>query len=162
MAYTFRKSINGFHKDDVMAYIAHMNAQHEAKVSQLTSDLQAARSAAPDNEALTQRIRELETQLEQAAATAPKEEGWVEAELAAYRRAESAERHARERVAQLMDLANGLTADASLQLEQTAAHLDELTRQAQQAVAALGTALEESQGILQEVTRSISSLGTED
>jgi cell division septum initiation protein DivIVA len=165
--YVFRKSISGFHRDDVMAYIAHINAQHDTQVSQLRADLLSAQASAQEADALRQRIAELEAQLasqEEAPAVAeevpeaPKPENWVEAELAAYRRAESAERRARERISQMYDLANGLTADASVRLEEANAALEELAKQAEESVAALQAALQQSRGVLREVASGISSL----
>ena len=146
--YVFRKSISGFHRDDVMAYIAHINAQHDTQVSQLRADLLSAQASAQEADALRQRIAELEAQLA----------SWVEAELAAYRRAESAERRARERISQMYDLANGLTADASVRLEEANAALEELAKQAEESVAALQAALQQSRGVLREVASGISSL----
>lgn len=168
--YVFRKSINGFHRDDVMAYIAHMNAQHESQLSQLRADLRSAQASALEVEDLREQVFLLEQQLaaqEEAAPAepveeAPKPENWVEAELAAYRRAESAERRARERISQMYDLANGLTADASVRLEEASSSLEALTAQAEQAVAALQAALQQSRGILQEVTAGISTMKTQE
>ena len=73
--------------------------------------------------------------------------GWNE-ELNAYRRAESAERRAMDRVNQMYDKANGALADASVRLEENAERLSDLAMTVQKDLDALRTALGESRTTL--------------
>ena len=70
---TFRTSLSGFNREDVVRYIEFLNAQHAAEISQLNSELAflrnkadqepSAETAAPENGDLIEqqaaRIREL-------------------------------------------------------------------------------------------------------
>ena len=163
-SYTFRKSIKGFNRDDVVAYIAHIQSQYESTIHQLQAD----------NAALSSQLEEAKAQLEEISAQlevlqaqpvveeapaeeAPKPENWIEAELNAYRRAESAERRARERVTALYDTANGLTADAIVRIQESAQSLEELTNAADVALTNLQQALFGSKDVLQSVVSGLES-----
>lgn len=68
---------------------------------------------------------------------------WAE-ELNAYRRAESCERRARERVNQMYDQANGALAEASVRVEQTAGQISQLAAKVEADVALLLKAMADS------------------
>ena len=148
----FRSSLNGFNREDVVHYIEYLNTKHSAEINQLNSELdylrkQAQTSAAPSadqDETIAQqaaRIRELYdrcAQLEQEleAAKAEKEaavpevtpvKSCAEEELEAYRRAERAERYARERAELLCRQANGALADATVKVDDAAQQVSEMT-----------------------------------
>ena len=120
----FRTAIRGFHRQDVVQYIELINSRHSAQVAQLNTQLMTARedlaqvTAAPaqDSELLAQleaanaRIAELEAKL----AAIPEKTG---DELEAYRRAERAERMAKERAQQLTEQMHGVLADATCRME---------------------------------------------
>lgn len=72
---------------------------------------------------------------------------WTE-ELNAYRRAESAERRARERVNQMYDRANGALAEASVRMEHTADQITALVGKVQSDLEQLHQAMEESENTL--------------
>lgn len=134
----FRSAIGGFHRQDVVQYIEYLNNNHNAKVTQLNSQIQSltqelaqAKSAPagedlrPELDAALARIAELEAQLAAAGeAAAPKD-----TELEAYRRAERAERKAQERAAQIFAKANAALADATVKAEAASARMEELARQ---------------------------------
>ena len=123
----FRTAFRGFHRQDVVQYIEYINNRHNAQVNQLKTQLQTAReelsqfqtnSSAQDNadcadlqarldEALS-RCAQLEAQL----ATSSEK-----TELEAYRRAERAERLAKERADQLSAQINAVLADAATRVE---------------------------------------------
>lgn len=127
----FRSALGGFNRQDVVQYIELINTRHNAQVAQLKTQLQTAReelaqfSAAPapaddlqeQLDAALARITELEAQL---AAASQKSND----ELEAYRRAERAERLAKERADQLTAQINAVLAEATTRVEAVS---DELT-----------------------------------
>ena len=143
----FRSAFNGFNREDVVHYIEFLNSKHAADLNQLNAELeylrnkQAEQPAQPDpDDVLEQqaaRIRELfdrcaalEQELEAAKAENAKlaqqiqqqdsGRNRIEDELEAYRRAERAERHARERADSLYHQANGALADATVKVDEAA------------------------------------------
>ena len=133
----FRTSLRGFNREDVVSYIEYINNQHNAQVAQLNTQLQNANEALaralsqPKSDELEEklqaaeaRIQELEALLSQQ--TAPEKTG---DELEAYRRAERAERSARERAAQIHEQANAVLADVTVRTEEAAAAMQALIGQ---------------------------------
>ena len=101
--YSFRTAVGGFHKGDVTDYIAKTARAYEAQVAELEKRLESLQA---ENDRLRQQL------LEQSDAVLPEEEpvtpaepeqvpGIQAQELAAYRRAEAAERMAARRVRKL-------------------------------------------------------------
>ena len=156
----FRSSLGGFNREDVVHYIEYMNNQHNAEREQLNTQLQLAReelaeAKAQDSselqaqlDAANETIADLEAQLSAALArcaeletVAPAAEEapatTAEDELEAYRRAERAERMARDRATQIYNQANAALADATITVEtvsdQLAAITDQLSEQSQAA-----------------------------
>ena len=135
-AQQFRSAFNGFNREDVVHYIEYLNNQHRSQVEQLNSQLQAANAkAANQEEAEALRIQldetlakcaQLEEQLAQQTAAA---EADTARELEAYRRAERAERIARERAQQIYDQANAVLADAAVKAESASAHIGSIADQ---------------------------------
>ena len=115
----------------------------EAACARANEELTAANSAA----------EELRRELDNAKKTAPQPRSadsagrWTE-ELNAYRRAESAERRARERVNQMYDKANGALAEASIRVEHTAAQVAELVVKVESDLDLLRRAIGDSENIL--------------
>lgn len=152
----FRSALGGFNRQDVVQYIEYMNNKHNSQIEQLNTQLQTAREALAqaqkvDNseliaqlEAANKRCAELEAQLEANGLAAPV----AGDELEAYRRAERAERLARDRAAQIYAQANAALADATVKVEtisdnmsaisqQISAHLQASKQQLQEAVATM-------------------------
>lgn len=133
----FRSALGGFNREDVVRYIEYMNNKHNAELAQLNTQLQTAREAlaqarAEDNsglkaqlEAAQARCAELEGQLAQQGTPVVKSGD----ELEAYRRAERAERLARDRAAQIYAQANAALADATVKVEAVS---DSMTSMAEQ------------------------------
>lgn len=117
----------------------------EQEQSEKTARIQAMEQAQFEKDA---RIRELEQLLESRPAAAPAQPApWAE-ELNAYRRAESVERRARERVNQMVDRANGALADASVRLEESTAEIARITQKVRADLELLQAAVGESQTAL--------------
>lgn len=153
----FRSALNGFNREDVVRYIEFINNQHNSQVNQLHTeiqtlyaqldDLRACGAAQEDfaaqleevtaqNTALTAELEELRARLEQ-----EKNRPKTTSELEAYRRAERAERIAKERVSQLYAQANGLLADATVKADNAVAQIGTLTEEVCTKLTALQCAL---------------------
>ena len=117
----FRSAFNGFNREDVVRYIELLNNQHANAISQLNSQLQTAQAQTADPalqeklSAAEARCAQLEAELEELKNAAPVKT--TDQELEAYRRAESAERVARERAQQIYAQANAVLADVTLKVE---------------------------------------------
>lgn len=143
---TFRSSFNGFNRDDVVRYLEYINAKHAAELNQLRSELEFLRSKeapAPieevcDNSEIVEQqaarirelfdrckaqeatIAELTARLENAPVAVAAPQTNPEQELEAYRRAERAERVARERAEVVYHQANAVLADATAKVDEAA------------------------------------------
>lgn len=131
----FRASFNGFNRDDVVNYISYMTAKHENQINELRTQAQELRQElercqvprAQDDqleqlraelEQTKAQLAEKEQQLQQLLSSPQEETGSTrEQELEAYRRAESSERRAMERVNQMFDQANGVLGELVSQLQ---------------------------------------------
>ena len=132
---TFRTAFSGFNREDVVRYIEYMNNKHNAEIEQLNTQLQTAKEelAKVDNTELIAklaaaeaRIVELEAQLAEGAQAAAVVAG---DELETYRRAERAERLARDRAALIYAQANAALADATVKVEAISDDMNDLTEQ---------------------------------
>lgn len=85
---------------------------------------------------------------------------WSE-ELNAYRRAESAERRARERVNQMYDRANGALADASVRVEQTAGEIATLAAKVEADLSLLHQAIAGSEQLLADTAVALGAIRPE-
>lgn len=142
----FRTSLAGFNKDDVVRYIEYINNKHSSELEQLKTQLkntkdalakadntelkaklEAAEARCAELEIFEARCAELEAQLAAGtpapAAPAPGDE------LEAYRRAERAERLARERASQIYAQANAVLADATVKVEAISDSMGDLYQQ---------------------------------
>ena len=138
---TFRSALGGFNREDVVRYIEYMNNKHNAELEQLKSQLQTAQEelAKVDNtellakldaaeakvEELESKCTELETQLSSGVSAAPLPDD----ELEVYRRAERAERLARDRAAQIYAQANAALADTTVKVETISDTMNDLCSQ---------------------------------
>ncbi len=160
----FRTALGGFNREDVVRYIEYLNNQHNSQIEQLNTQLQTAqealaKAAAPDTDALQEKLAaaearcaELEAQLAQGSQPAAVQTG---DELEASRRAERAERLARERASQIYAQANAVLADATVKAEAASDGMN--------AVAAQLTAqLEQSKQALQEAVAAMCAIRPEE
>jgi len=165
--HNFRSALGGFNREDVVRYIEFINNKHNTEVAQLNNQLQMARDAlsratAENNtdqlkaqlEEANARIAELEAmaQQEQAPQAAPEKTG---DELEAYRRAERAERLARDRAALIYTQANAALADATVKVEEVS---DNMTALAEQ----MTTQVHEAKVKLQEAVASMYAIRPEE
>lgn len=142
----FRSALSGFNREDVVRYIEYINNKHKTELEQLNNQLQAvrqelSRAKGEDTSAIKQQLAEaqercaqLEAQLAQASqqkqeAAQPQVQEKSCDELEAYRRAERAERLAKDRAAQIYAQANAALAEATVKVE---AASDELAAVAEQ------------------------------
>lgn len=168
-AQNFRSAFNGFNREDVVHYIEYLNSKHASAVNQLKSDNQVLLDelevlrAKPDLheecahlqeekqdlqqqlESLTAQIQELTDQLEEAQQFTP----LADEELEAYRRAEKAERTARERARQIYCQATGALSDATTQVDDAAEHFKILSQRISEQLAELQATVERSKNALQ-------------
>ena len=152
----FRTAFRGFNREDVVAYIEYLNNHHNSQIEQLNSQLQTALSKpagdpelqAKLDEALV-RCAQLEAQL-QNAPNAP-----TDTELEAYRRAEKAERLARDRAQQIHDQANAVLADTTTKLDQAA-------QQMTQQLEAYEACVADSKAVLQDATAALAAIRPEE
>ena len=148
----FRSALGGFNRQDVVSYSEYMNNRHKSEIEQLNTQLQTAQDALAKadgtaNEALLakleaaeKRCAELESKLGQVAV--------VDNELEAYRRAERAERLARDRANQIYAQANALLAEATSKIETTSDSFSAISAQ-------LAQQLEKSKAELQEAVAAM-------
>lgn len=133
----FRSALGGFNRQDVVQYIEYMNNQHNSQIEQLNTQLRNAEEALAraqgrsdstlqeQLDAAQARCAELEAQL----AATPAAPQKTDDELEAYRRAEKAERMARERAAQIYAQANAVLADATTKVEAVSEGMNSVAQQ---------------------------------
>ena len=152
----FRTALGGFNREDVVRYIEYLNNQHNSQIEQLNTQLQTAqealaKAAAANTDALQEKLAAAEARCAELEA-ALADNGQVPIlsgdELEAYRRAERAERLARDRASQIYAQANAALADATVKVEaisdgmntlaeQYVAQLEQSKKNLQEAVAAM-------------------------
>lgn len=178
----FRTAFHGFNREDVVRFLETATARHTAEVNQLRDeiarlegDLSLLRTRSGDgasqeelealqaeNARLKAQVEELETQLTEPAATPIRDEtNWKDEELAAYRRAETVERQARNRAAQMYHRVNGLIADLAARMDGSKAEMTAAAEALGQALDQLQLALDGGQSILTEGTATLRALELE-
>ena len=161
-AQNFRAAFNGFNREDVVHYIEYLNSKHNTALNQLKAENQtladelAALRVKPDlteecaqlqeeNQALAAQVEELTKQLEEAQQFTP----LADEELEAYRRAEKAERAAKERARQIYCQATGALADATAQVDDAAEHFKILSQRISEQLSELQATVDRSKNALQ-------------
>lgn len=162
----FRSALNGFNREDVAHYIEYLNSMHNSALNQLKSENQAlleelntlkdqpvsqgledtCAQLQAENHDLQETVANLQKQLE--AATAQNAAALTDAELEAYRRAERAERAAKERAQQIYRQATGTLADATAQVDDAAQQFDALSAQFAEQLAQLQDTIARSKNAL--------------
>ena len=166
----FRSAMRGFQREDVIRYIEYLNNKHIGQVNQLKSENQALKdelAALRSNSSSEREIAELLEQIAQlqqqlAQANAAPAENLVEAELEAYRRAEQAERSAKERSAQIFRQTAGALSEATALVDDAAdqfcATADGISAQ----IAILQKAVQESKQALQSAAAAMYAIRPEE
>ena len=177
-AQNFRSAFNGFNREDVVHYIEYLKTKHTGVVNQLKSENQALADeletlrAIPDlteecaqlrgqNDALQEKCQSLEEEivaLKQQLAEAQQVAPLADEELEAYRRAEKAERTARERARQIYCQATGALADATTQVDEAAEHFQLLSQRITGQLAELQTTVERSKDALKGAAATMYSI----
>ena len=156
----FRTAFHGFNREDVVRFLETATARHTAEVNQLRDEI--ARLEGDLSLLRTRSGEELETQLTEPAATPIRDEtNWKDEELAAYRRAETVERQARNRAAQMYHRVNGLIADLAARMDGSKAEMTAAAEALGQALDQLQLALDGGQSILTEGTATLRALELE-
>lgn len=180
---TFRSAFNGFNREDVVHYLEYLNQQHTAEVNRLRSELEFLRSSKPQeapvaaepacceqNDLIAQqaaRIRELFDQCkaqeetiaqlnarvgELSTATAVPGTG---EELEAYRRAERAERVAKERAEEIYRQTNAVLSEASVKVDEAVALISSMAGQLSGQLAQFQCAVTGSKQALQDAAATM-------
>ena len=169
--YSFRTALQGFNRADVVHFIEQNTAAHEAELRQL--QLENSRLAQQLNDANTYivQLQQTVTSLQQAPAapaapepvlppleqeTPPSQ--YEELELAAYRRAEQAERKARERAAAFYQKIDDLVAKTNDQLAQDDKSLGALAGELGANLAALQQVMAKIRATLDDSTHFLKQL----
>ena len=141
----FRSAFNGFNRDDVVSYLEYLNSKHTAQVNQLTAEAESLRSKldsiqpvddqAETIAALEQERDDLRCQLAQLQARCDALEQAAPAygpaeELEVYRRAERAERMARDRADLIYRQTNGVLKEAAVRVSDAASTISPAADQA--------------------------------
>lgn len=113
----FRTAVKGFHRGDVVQFIHALTAEHERQLRVLREENQRLKER---NDALVQENTDLK------ASAAPQEQAptVTEQELAAYRRAEQAERSARERACRTAEQMREVFSRTEQKLQRSAQEID--------------------------------------
>ena len=153
----FRSAFHGFNREDVVRYLEYINTKHTTELNQLQNEVEYLRSrlesAAPAQESsdLETQCEELRAQVEALTARCAELEACQEGvssaeELEAYRRAERAERLAKERADLVYHQINGVLADATVKVDGIAGEIstvaDRVMDQLNQLQAAVGNSKE--------------------
>lgn len=176
----FRSAFNGFNREDVVRYLEYLNARHTSQINQLTSEAEYLRNKAEasqidlevlqERDALLARVAELEAycaQLEQQLAQTPAPavpvqvetvSSTVSEELEAYRRAERAERLAKERSELVYHQLSGVLAEASSKVDGVADEIGTMAEQVMQQLVKLQAAVAGSKDILCDAASTISAI----
>lgn len=131
-----------------------------AKLVELEEKLTAAEQ---ERNALLAQVAQLQAELtakEVAAPQSPSQE-LAGKELEAYRRAERAERVARERAQLIYDQANGVLADATIHVDEAAAQIGQMTDNVSAQLTALQEAVSGSKHALKEAAATLASICTQ-
>ena len=138
----FRTSLRGFNREDVVHYIEYITNKHNSQIAQLNNQLKAAQDE------LAQLKASGVSENQNAICS---ESG----ELEAYRRAERAEREAKERAAQIYAQTNAVLSDATLKIDTAA---NEMTARMQSWV----EAVEDARTALQDAATAMYTIRPED
>ena len=184
---TFRSSLNGFNREDVVTYIEYLNSTHTAEINQLNSELDYFRNRQPisrdidevagrkfgqQEEVIEQqaarirelfdRCKELEEKLQAVLDQQNSAQARAEEELEAYRRAERMERQAKERAEQLCQQANGALADASIRVDEAAEQIAQMSDRVMEQLAMLQKAVSGTKVAMKEASQIMYAIRPEE
>lgn len=184
---SFRSAFNGFNREDVVHYLEYLNAKHASQLDQLNTEVTFLRKKLEEQpeedpaaaEEMTRRIGELEeklaesegereslsqkvSQLEEELAQARAERVTIlhqaDQELEAYRRAERAERVARERANLVYAQTGAVLNQASNRVEGAIRQVTGISQQVSSQLDTLQAAISASRLALQDAADTINRL----
>ena len=169
-AHNFRGAFHGFNREDVVRYIEYTNNKHTDQLNQLRNENQALLNELETLRAAVGKQAELVAQLDAAKAqleavnaqreadqaelaelreqAANSAQALAKEELEAYRRAEMAERAAKERAAQLYRQATGTLADAATHIDTAAGNFRQVAERMSDHMLELQAAVDASKNAL--------------
>lgn len=169
-SHKFRREFRGFNREDVVHYIEFLNKKNTTLVNQLKAEnqglkdeLAALRNSGVDAEKdaiiadLQAKLDELTAAQEQQVSYTPTEE-----ELEAYRRAERAERAAKERAQQLYQQATATLSEATTLVDTAAQQFGVIAEQVSQQIAQLQAAVDSSKSALQDAAATMYAIRPEE
>lgn len=158
------KSDNQALKEELAVLRARPSLENTPDLSAQLAELEEKYAAIEqERNALTAQIAQLQTELsskEAPVAQTPSQE-LAGKELEAYRRAERAERVARERAQLIYDQANGVLADATVHVDEAAAQIGQMTDTVSAQLSALQEAVSSSKHALKEAAATLASICTQ-
>ena len=175
MSLNFRSSLRGFNRQDVARYLEYLNNQHTAQLNQLNTDLENLRRKAEAQEE-SGRIQELEEKIQtlikerdEALRRRDEDQRLAEVqlsgarmdssqELEAYRRAERAERVARERANLVYAQTGAVLNQASNRVEGAIRQVTGISQQVSSQLDTLQAAISASRLALQDAADTINRL----
>lgn len=168
-SHRFRTAVCGFHKGDVSAYITKIATRHQAELSGLEKELTDMQQ---ENETLREQLSALQAELEtlqgvpeaEPEQTAPEPhvcmpENINELELAAYRRAEAAERLAYQRAGRLYEDLQNIYDISAVQLRSVSDATEQAMETVESAMHTLKTSLEDTQRTAKESAEALDAMG---
>lgn len=179
-SHNFRSALHGFKREDVVRYIEYLNSKHNNLVNQLMSENQAlqdelaayrtAEPEVPDTEEPPEEISaqpEAEEAAQEPVCQTPAQPAipavnLAEEELAAYRRAERAEREAKERARQMYQQATATLAEATAQVDFAAAQLELIASRVKGQLTDLQNAVSDSKRCLHDAAATIAAIRPEE
>ena len=156
----FRSAFNGFNREDVVHYIEFMNNQHASELEQLKNQLLAAQGKG--NSELLARLEAAEARCAQLEAQLATETAAAEEELEAYRRAERAERLARDRAQQIYTQANAVLADVTCKADTASEQISAIAQQVSQQMLQYQQAVTDTKDALREAVASLGAIRPEE
>ena len=178
-SYSFRKSLNGFNREDVVRHLEYLNTRHANQINQYKADLEAKEQELKQLRALVgvqeqlaelqvycaaleQEKTALQVQLEEEKSQRAAVVNRNEEELEAYRRAEQVERQAQQRAEQLCTKATGIVAEAGDKVDASAQRIGAMAQQVAQQLAALQQEVLGGKDALQDASDALAQLRAED
>lgn len=176
VSHNFRSALNGFNREDVVRYIEYLNTKQTTLVNQLTSENEDLRKKLEALEATPEPTKDIEklAALEAERDAALSEVAMLKAQLAeqagrnlatqeleAYRRAERAERAAKERADQIYQQATGTLAQATAQVDNAAEQFRQVTERINLQMGQLQAAVEMSKSALVDAATTMYSIRPE-
>ncbi|MBP3314090.1 MAG: hypothetical protein J6K84_05510 [Oscillospiraceae bacterium] len=163
----FRTALAGFNRSDVARYIEQSSKQHREELSRLKDELSVAQA---EKLSMQEKVKELSAQLEAMEAGAPAPVATpaeipadpAAMELAAYRRAEQAERAAKQRIHRQMERLSDLMKDvtneqagSSQEMQALIQSMVESVEKLQTLFARVGNAFSKTESAMEELKNEI-------